>query len=513
MEFNYKPDGQTIVDFMKSQSFVRGLQGPIGSGKSVACVVECLKQMLGQQKSHDRTGKEGPRKFRLGVIRNTTPQLETTTVKTWLEWLPEHEFGKMRWRAPFKQDLQFGDVEGEVWFLALDREEDVRKLLSFEFTMIWINEARELPLSIITAAISRVGRFPRIIDGGPTHPCLIMDTNAPSEDHWWAIMSGQSPVPDWMSEEDRLTMEKPDNWEFFTQPAAVLDRTDGEGRLIGYKLNPDRENGRWTMESYYTNLIQGQTREWIQNMLQNKVGKIFGGRPVYSGFREETHVSAEIIKPVVGEPIHVGVDFGLTPAAAFLQDIRGQVRVIDELVVKDMGSVKFAAELKKKISSEYEGFDFIITGDPAGDSRSQVDERTPYQIFKAEGLDIKPSWTNDPEIRINSVEGRLNSMADGRPAYIISPNCKFIIDAKRGGYCYKKDDGAVIDKNSIYSHVSDGEQYAVVRMGYGKKVVGRDGHGQKPIQANTKVNIFSSRGSAATRKKRSVAQILSSGRK
>ena len=510
MEFKYKPDGDEIIKFMKSTAFVRGLQGPIGSGKSVACVVECLKQALQQQKSVDQKGKEGKRKFRLGIIRNTTPQLETTTVKTWLEWLPEETFGRMRWRAPFRQTLEFGDVEGEVWFLALDREEDVRKLLSFEFTMIWINEARELPLSVITAAISRVGRYPRIMDGGPTNACVIMDTNAPPDDHWWAIMSGQSPVPDWMSEEDRLTMEKPSNWEFFTQPPAVLDILDKEKKLIGYELNPNRENAKWQLGSYYTNLIQGQTREWIQNMLQNKVGRIFGGRPVYSGFVEGTHVS-DVLEAANGHEIHIGVDFGLTPAAAFLQDVRGQVRCIDELVAKDMAATEFAKILSKKIAAEYPDYKIIMTGDPAGDQRAQTDETTPFQIFRAAGLDIQPAYTNDPVIRVGAIQTQMNTMVDGRAGYIVASRCKYLVDAKRGGYCYNKQ-GDMIDKHSIYSHVSDAEQYGVLRMGYGKKLVGRNLNAPASIQANTKRSLFG-RSNISGRKPRKASEILSWGRR
>jgi hypothetical protein len=510
MEFNYKPDGDTIIQFMKSKAFVRGLQGPIGSGKSVGCVVTCLKEILEQEPSVDAKGKTGKRKFRLGIIRNTTPQLETTTVKTWLDWLPEEHFGKMRWRAPFKQVLHFGDVEGEVWFLALDREEDVRKLLSFEFTMIFINEARELPLSVVTAAISRVGRYPRIIDGGPTHPCVIMDTNAPPEDHWWAIMSGQSPVPDWMSEEDRLTMAKPANWEFFTQPPAVMDRVDEEGNLIGYDLNPNRENGKWTMPEYYTNLIQGQTREWIQNMLQNKVGRIFNGRPVYSGFKDKVHVS-DMLKASSGHEIYVGVDFGLTPAAAFCQDVRGQARTIDELVAKDMGAKEFAKALSKKIAAEYPDYTIIMTGDPAGDQRAQTDETTPFEIFRSEGLSIQPAYTNDPVIRVGSIQTQMNTMVDGRAGYMISSHCKYLVDAKRGGYSYKKD-GDGIDKHSIYSHVSDAEQYAFLRMGYGKKLVGRSTSARPQVQANTKANLFN-RGGISGRKPRKASEILSHGRR
>jgi len=514
VDVNYTPDGQTIVKFMSDPSFVRGLQGPIGSGKSVCCVIECLRLMLGQERSIDlKTGKQtGPRKFRLGVIRNTTPQLETTTMKTWLDWLPENDFGKVRWRAPFRQDIRIPeiDLEAEVWFLALDRDEDVRKLLSFEFTAIWLNEARELSREIVTAAISRVKRYPRMIEGGPTRSCVIMDTNAPHEEHWWAIMSGQAEAPDWMTEDDRLTLIKPDNWTFMTQPPAVMDKFGPSGELVGYELNPDRENAKFTDQTYYTDLLHGQTRDWIRNMLQNNIGRIFAGRPVYRGFSEKMHVADEQFGATEGLPIHIGVDFGLTPAASFGQDVRGQVRVFDELVTRDTNAKQFATLLSNHIKEHYYGYNIVLTGDPRGEDRATTDSVTPYQIFKAAGLDVQPAWSNDPIIRVGAVETQLNTLIDGRPAYFLSPNCTYLVNAKIGGYSYLKD-REEIDKKSIYSHVSDAEQYMFLRMGYGKKIIGRNPHAKPSIQANRKQNLFN-RGGAVTARQQNRQSILSRGR-
>ena len=511
---NYTPDGFILKKFMSSPAFVRGIQGPIGSGKSAACVIECLRLMLGQENSIDlKTGERtGPKKVRVGVIRNTTPQLETTTMKTWLDWLPENDFGPIRWRAPFRHSINIPEInlEAEVWFLALDRDEDVRKLLSFEFTFIWINEARELSREIITSAISRVKRYPRMIEGGPTRSCVIMDSNAPHEEHWWAIMSGQTEPPDWMTEEDRLTLLKPVNWEFFTQPPAMLDDFNDAGELVGYHLNPTRENAKYTDETYYTDLLHGQTRDWIRNMLQNQIGRIFSGRPVYRGFSEKTHVSLEPFGPVEGEPIHIGVDFGLTPAAAFGQDIRGKVRVFDEIVTKDTNARQFATILSNHIKEHYSNYKIVITGDPRGEDRATTDSTTPYQIFKAAGLDVQPAWSNDPIIRVGAVETQLNTLIEGMPAYFLSPNCHYILNAKKGGYSYLKD-REEIDKKSIYSHISDAEQYMFLRMGYGKKLIGRSIHAKTQTQAHRKQNLFG-RQTAITARQKNRQSILSRGR-
>ena len=36
INFQYKPEGDTLKNFMKSNDFFRGLRGPVGSGKSVS---------------------------------------------------------------------------------------------------------------------------------------------------------------------------------------------------------------------------------------------------------------------------------------------------------------------------------------------------------------------------------------------------------------------------------------------------------------------------------------------
>ena len=64
IDFNYKPEGKTLKDFMKSNDFFRGLRGPVGSGKSVSCCIELFRRALLQEK-----GADGKRKSRSLVIK------------------------------------------------------------------------------------------------------------------------------------------------------------------------------------------------------------------------------------------------------------------------------------------------------------------------------------------------------------------------------------------------------------------------------------------------------------
>ena len=48
---NYKPSGTSLKNFLKDNNFFRGLRGPVGSGKSVACCIEIIRRALEQKPS------------------------------------------------------------------------------------------------------------------------------------------------------------------------------------------------------------------------------------------------------------------------------------------------------------------------------------------------------------------------------------------------------------------------------------------------------------------------------
>jgi len=493
-ELNYKPAGKTSKKFLKSEKFVRGIRGPVGSGKSVACCIEIFRRAAAQEKAPD-----GIRYSKWAVIRNTNPELRTTTIATWLQWFPENEWGNFRWSPPFTHHIRKGDIDLEVLFIPLDTPDDVKKLLSLELTGCWINEAREIPKSIVDAATSRIGRYPSVKDGvGPTWHGLIMDTNAPSDDHWWAIMSGDAPIPDHMSSEDSLMMVKPDNWEFFTQPGGMLEDKSERGDLEGYSLNPDAENIKNLPPTYYTNMIQGKSKSWIDVYVLNRLGAIEDGKPVYQGFSEKTHVSKEPLE-VAPLPVYVGIDFGLTPAAAFLQKLpNGRWFCLAELVAADMGAIRFAEVLRRFMAEEFGDMDYEIYGDPSGDFRAQTDETTPFEILRANGIKARPAPSNDPVVRTEAVNSLLSRMVDGMPGFLIDKQkCPSLVTGFLGGYHYRRMNVSgerYEDKpnKNKFSHVHDALQYAVIGGGEGRNIT-RGAHTVKPFIAKTKWNPFAKR--------------------
>lgn len=390
-------------------------------------------------------------------MRNTYPELTSTTIKTWTDWFREDWFGKVVYKSPITHTIRFKDIEIVVWFLALDRPDDIRKVLSLEITGAWVNEAREIPKSIIDALGDRVERFPAEKDGGCTWAGVIMDTNPPDDDHWWYRLA-----------ED----ERPLGWEFFRQPGGLIERG---GEFIH---NPDAENLDNLPRDYYLKRMGGKKKEHIRVYYCAQYGFVVDGKPVIGEYVDSTHCAVTDIKPVKTLPIHIGIDFGLTPAAVFGQQLpNGRWVWIDELVTEDMGAVRFAELLKTKLNREYQGFTFEIYGDPAGDNRSQTDERTCFEILQGHGIAAVPAPTNDFTVRREAIAVPLSRLIDGKPGLLVSPKCKVTRKGLAGGYCYKRVQISgqeryqdKPDKNR-YSHPVEAAGYMMCGAGEGFRAV------------------------------------------
>jgi hypothetical protein len=448
--------------------------GPIGSGKSVACCMEIVSRAREQSPN-----SHGVRSSRWAVIRNTYPELKTTTIKTWQEWIPP-TVCTFTYAAPitarFHADLPDGTrMELEIFFLALDQPQDVKKLLSLELTGVWVNEAREIPKSVIDAAMSRVGRYPSKRQGGFTWSGMIADTNPPDDDHWWYEMA---------------EVVRPDCWRFFRQPPALL-KTDGK-----YAPNPAAENiqNHTLGYDYYTRQLAGKAPEWIKVYLLGDYGTVQDGKPVYPEFVDATHISAEKLVPYKGLPLLLGWDFGMTPACVIGQlSPKGQLRVLTELVAQDMGIRRFVTDVVKPyLANTYPGMKAVGIGDPAGAQRAQSDERTCFMELEAMGLPAIAAATNTFTARREAVSGFLRRTTDGSPGFLMDPQCKVLRKGFNGGYKYEriqvsgearyKEQPA---KNS-YSHPHDALQYLTMHCEQGVTL--------KPTSVARKVQIKSAAG-------------------
>ena len=420
------PAGPVTAAFHKSDAFVRGLLGPVGSGKSVACCMDIMMHALNQPR-----GNDGWARSRVVIVRNTFPELKSTTIKTWLDWFPEEIFGKVRWDSPITHKLDIGDKrELEAIFLACDRPDDVKKLLSLESSWAWLNEVRELPKAILDAATGRVGRFPSARAGsGIYHPCVIMDTNMPDDDHWIHTVAEE---------------ETPHDWNFFHQPSGLSEGAENlsflnqtpESMQLPFN-HPDR---RALGRQYYTRISAGKDANWIKVYVESQYASVSSDRPVFPEYNDNIHVATGGLNAYSKLPLYVSFDFGLTPAATIFQvSSKGQFRVLDEVTSEDMGLTRFIdTKVQPLLDSKYPGFRIISLHDPAGTQRSQANEVTCRQILKQKGLNPSSVSTNLFTPRRESVVFFLTRLIDGEPAFLIAPHCKMLRKALNGDYKYKR---------------------------------------------------------------------------
>lgn len=409
----------TCARFIESTAARKIIHGPVGAGKTSACIVALLLNAMQQEPDND-----GIRRTRHLIIRNTVPMLRGTTIKSFLDWLPDGVFG--RWAVSDKiYYMKFEDIEAEFTFLSLEDENDLRKLLSLETTTCYFNEFREINQAVIEGMIGtkRVGRYPSRKQGpGATNPCILADTNSPSQDTFHQqIMDGDIP-----------------GWETFKQPG---------GR------SPEAENLEFLPPDYYA--TEGLTDEYIRTMIDCEYGTSREGMPVFrSTFIPDFHVSGEPLKPIISaaHPLIIGLDAGLTPAATIGQHTpSGKINILAECFTpkgESIGMERFLdSRLIPLLKNRFPENQVLVVIDPAAMQRSQATEETVFQIVEKRGLKVIPAPTNKTDLRIGSAESLFGQQVEGKALLRIDEGCQGLIKALKYGYKYAtRKDGEVEDK-------------------------------------------------------------------
>ncbi len=481
---------------MQSEAYVRVLAGPVGSSKSVSCVMELMRLCCGQAPN-----AKGIRKTRVLIVRNTSDQLNQTTRRTIFDWLPPGEAGT--WHATMRTytvEAKLDDgtrVLSEWVMVPMDSPDDVRRALSMEATFLWGNEARELNEVVVDGLLGRLNRYPSMREGGPTRSCAIFDTNMPDVDTWWF---------------DKME-NPPENWRIFKQPPAIISlqsytekfgadatviQLSNDDRVVidpelpmedshegKWLLNPDADNLRNLSRHYYKELVPGKAEDWLRVYLRGEYGRSLSGLPVYDkSFVPEFHIAKDKLKYSRNEayPLMLGMDFGRTPSVVVGQrDVRGRLLLLGEVTAFDMGVEKFiATKLTPYLTTRFPGCVFVIAPDPAGFDKQQQNEYTLVDALKSAGYKCVKPPTNNPEYRITAVERLLNQQMDGRGMILIDElECPMLVKGFKYGYRYKLKKNAELedrpDKNE-FSHVHDALQYlcCVVDMNVRGVMLGRN---------------------------------------
>jgi hypothetical protein len=519
-KFVYRPEGAVLREFMLDRSPVSIIQGPVGSGTSTACCMKMWK--IATEQKPDRNGV---RRTKWIIVRNTFEELKGTTLDTWTDWfedVAQGSMGQVKMTNPPSHDISWPPgggfledgtrIEAEFLFLSLDQEEDKRKLLSREMTGVWFNEVQFAQKAIFDIARSRAqqGRYPPQRDGGPTWNGVIADLNAPPEGHWLPYMRGDVPFPEEWDEDMKREYRAPPTWKFFVQPPGLLE-VFKDGKLDGYVPNDRKhrellglsdldavaENIKWLKEPYLK-MIEGQPKAYIDTYIMNRVGLYREGRPVFESFRKEIHIAKDEIKHLDSLPLIVGLDFARNPAAVVVQVIRGVVYVLDEYGAENVSAGTFAPMLRQRLVRKFPkafevgvGAGVQFWGDPSGGSKGQATDSTPYSIFLSHGMAVSPApGNNSITLRLEAVQAQLDKMVDGRPAFISSKDNRVLNTALGGGYHFGKVKGHSryheAPNKDRYADYADALQYALLGAGLGFSALNPGGVRAKPVRMRPK---------------------------
>ncbi len=511
----YRPSGPTIADFLRSKSPIRFIEGPIESGKSTACAMAIYVGICTMPRMRD-----GKRRSRWLVTRNSYPDLRGSTVETFLNWFKPEVYGKFRDTEPYTFSMKFRDAEAEIVFESFldDRDDTIRSLRSKEFTGAWINECQFFPRRLVFEIASRTGRYPRRIDlahvltpGEGLTQFLVADNNAPfTDDHWILRMRGDVPLPLDMPLEEAMQFIKPAGVQFFRQAPALLEIMTPDGQNVrGYEVSPEAENvehmrdgARSTVEMdrlereakalgqtpprphRYIELTGGKTKDEIDRDLLGRVVRVKVGAPATPQYRRERHVCREAVEPFDGAGIVIGADHGLTPACVFLQNIAGSWIVFDELTATNTTTDEFAPQVRQVIAARFpwviEGRGgYAAWGDPQGGWRGgSTDSRTPFQIYNAHGVAMRPPALKDkPQLRLETIRRLLATEHNGRPRLMVHPRCKRLIAALGGGAQIRRvktADGLKLVEDIVKnadSHVFEATCYALWGGGEAREII------------------------------------------
>ena len=384
---------ESLDDFFYSNKFISLAVGPVGSTKTTAGIMKILHHAALMAPC-----KDGIRRSRAIWVRNTREQLRDTSIPDFLKWIPDGVMGFFL-KTEYKYVIKVGDIECEVLFRGLDDANDVRRLLSLQASFFVFDEFREIHPDIYNTAQGRVGRYPDKMMNGVGCKTDDGDQNM----HVW----GMTNPPDMDTFWETLLTEPPDNVHVTIQPSGLAPEAD------------------WTQflpDDYYSNLANGKTEDWIDVYIHAKFGKSLSGQPVFKSFDRTVHSAKDKLTPMYSDdPLLIGVDAGLTPAAVIGQvAYDGRLVIYDSLISDGMGALRFVRErLKPLLANKFPGRRTIVIIDPAAFQRAQTDERTVADIYKTEGFTVKPARTNSVAARLAAVEKFLTRIVDGKYGVLI----------------------------------------------------------------------------------------------
>jgi hypothetical protein len=460
---HFKPSGPVSAAFVRDNtSMVKALLGPVGGGKTVANVYNCIRRPMIMPACND-----GIVRYRCAIIGSTYGQLERNLYPTWWRWLPkdpkvwtegEWQGGggrfaiqRMEWETARKEaDGEWRNriIKAEYIFAAIGDLVVEEFMRGFEPTDFYLYEMDQLPEAVVTVGITRIGRYPAKGDAPDAlrkdHgflPQVAGDLNAPDVDSWFYAMfeERQPGMPDENGDpiQPMMVDGKEVVFKVYKQPSGLSRRAENIANLdAGYY---DRQVAAL--------LRQKGGKSLVKRMVHAQYAPTRIGEPVYDDeYSDDAHLAPRELPALRGLSLRLGFDQGLgMPAAVIAQKApSGQWRVLDECVPGRMNARRFAAKVRQLITDRYPGVPFaeLHYADPAGftGADTEAGELAWAEIVAAElGIVIMPTETNEIDIRLTAVSDELGHMIDaGQPAFLLSPRCKMLRKGFVSHYMFEK---------------------------------------------------------------------------
>lgn len=467
--------------FHDDNSFIRIIMGPYGSGKSTLSIQEIVRRAANMPYWAD--GRR--RRSRWAIVRNTSGELQSTTLQTWLAWFGDLGDIHKRQKPILTYEHTFNDglgvIELELLFIALDRPEDVRKIKSLELTGCYINEISEVPQAALSHMKGRVNRYPsKAFCHEPYWSGIIADTNPPEDDHWIF---------------NEFEAKRTEGHKLFKQPPGLVKDEDGN-----WIRNLHADNVEHLPDDYYEKLAQGQSAEFVKVFCLGQYGSVGFGRRVYPEFNPDFH-AVESLEAAQGEPLFLGWDFGLTPACIVMQlSQRGQLLILKEYIGDGIGIRSFADSIV--IPGLMRDFPYCKVGksigDPAGNARNEImEEMSCIGELCSLGIQTIAARTNDIDPRLASVRYFLNKMVDGKPGLLLDRrNCPTLFKGFVKDYVYMRvavsGEERYKDKphKNMASHPMDGLGYGCLELASDRIVLDKTANTKVVDMYNPVMRIF-----------------------
>jgi len=391
------------------------VSGPIGSAKTRTTFTKA--HLLAQAMTP--SPRDGTRRFRLVVCRQTYPELWRSTIRTWHKMFPPEQYPGWKGSEPraaehnIRFELADGPLDFQVLFVAPGEGQSMEAFFGgFEASVIYLNELGSFDdQNTILFASGRTGRYPDAGDGELPWFGVLADFNKTDIDHWLY---------------DFVQVPRP-GLQYFDQPSG---------------LSPDAENLENLPAGYYQRYADAPESDdpgWFNRMILNEWAPSRLGKPVHPKFRADRHVARAPIKPIRELGLVLGADQPRKPALVVMQWLAalGRWLVLDEFYDENMGAEDFGLHINRLLRERYPEWSASRIAawiDPAAEVQGSVSDDTPIRTLRrVTGLAWRPApGQNAWHPRFEAIDGLLRVNAeDGGPALLLSPPHRIGYDARR----------------------------------------------------------------------------------